>query len=107
MASIVATSFTPAQGKITPVRKPVDLWPQKWVPLTCDMAATRPRRRAPSKDQWIKFRVTANQKLVLEQAAEREELTLSAWLLSVGIARAKVTVEEPVLAKPTKKARAR
>lgn len=46
------------------------------------------KRRKPGavrKEQWIRFRVTAEQKRQLEQAADREGLALSAWLRMLGL----------------------
>ena len=46
------------------------------------------KRRKPSavrKEEWIRFRVTTDQKRQLEQAADREGLALSAWLRMLGL----------------------
>jgi len=51
-------------------------------------AAAHMKRRKPGavrKEQWIRFRVTAEQKRQLEQAADREGLALSAWLRMLGL----------------------
>jgi uncharacterized protein (DUF1778 family) len=46
------------------------------------------KRRKPAairKEEWIRFRVTADQKRQLEEAAGREGLALSAWLRMLGL----------------------
>jgi hypothetical protein len=46
------------------------------------------KRRKPAairKEEWIRFRVSAEQKRRLEQGAEREGLALSAWLRLLGL----------------------
>ena len=46
-------------------------------------------RRAEGKDETLRFRATAEQAAELRAAAEREDLTLSAWLLSLGLKMAR------------------
>jgi uncharacterized protein (DUF1778 family) len=54
-------------------------------------------RRKPAtkrKEASIRFRVTAKQKRELEKAAEKEGLTLSSWILSTVLAKAREEAHE-------------
>jgi uncharacterized protein (DUF1778 family) len=58
------------------------------------MAKVRKKATAkPVKDETIRFRVSAEQKQALEDAAERDGLELSAWLRQLALRAAKVLPE--------------
>ncbi len=45
----------------------------------------RPRAKASTKDERLGIRMTAEQKQVLERKAKRRGLSISSWLLSLGL----------------------